>query len=146
MAEPKTKRLRISLNKANHRGQHKVAATAIKIIRKEVQKHTRTKQEHIRLSKGINEKIWQNSRTNVVHKIDLDLLEDKKLTRVFLGETDEMKTFIASQKKEDKAKKTEKKEKAEPKTDEEKTAEKDQEHKLEEKRLKEQVAQKSEFQ
>ncbi|MBU0636421.1 60S ribosomal protein L31 [Candidatus Micrarchaeota archaeon] len=148
----KTKTLRILLNKAKQGSKKYSAKRAIRMIKLQIKKHSRTPLEKIRLSKGINEHVWQNGSYNLPRQIEIEIVPDKETTRAFLKETKEKESFFKEQKKaEEKVKKKEKEAKKEEieKTAEEKKAEEEekaeQEKKLEEKRLKESMTEKSGF-
>lgn len=143
MASQKEKTLRIALNTAKQAGRKWAAKRAIRLVKKDIQKHSRAPLEKIKLAKEVNERIWENGSYNLPSRIELDIVPEKEGVIAFLHSGKEKAAFLESKKTKEKPK--EKKPKPVSETKEEQEQALEQQKKLEEKRLKEEAAQKAEF-
>jgi ribosomal protein L31E len=119
---------------------------AIQELKRFLKKHKRVEEKNLVISNEVNEFIWGNGYYNIPKKIEIEVLDEKGKTLVFLKGSKKIKEFIKEEKKKEKERKAkeEEKKKEKEKPEEKEKAEEDKK-KLEEKRLKEKFAEKAEF-
>ena len=127
------KKITIPLRAAKDHARKNRSTKALTELRRQLFKHFRRKPDSIRLSQGLNQRLWARGREKPPARLELKVVEEDELLRVYLAD----EKIEAPAKKEKKGPKAEKESAEEIKVEKEKAAA--DEKKLGEKREKEKM-------